>query len=137
MSGLLSVGATAQNSTQPNEDKSRIMGVRVSVDLFDQKTYENTILPAYRKFIETSNTDLLAHRLHDAIAQLARIPSDHQITFRDRSGYEGDIAVLEGKTYYSSQGREPTQKGTVTTPADMRFFVQNFVGPSLIEIFCL
>jgi len=111
------------------------MGVDISVYLFDPQPYEDSILPAYRAFVERSDTGPLVKLLQRALPRVESIPTARGGPGWSKAIYEGEIEVLTGHQYYSSLGR-PGKKGSVTSPEDMRVFVDGQVAPELVQLLC-
>lgn len=116
--------------------KVETMSVQVFVYLFDKEQYDRSVLPAYRTFVEKADTGPLLKLLRNAATELDSISTGEWTPPWSKSVYEEDIAILTGKEYYSSQGREPKQ-GDITTPEDMRILIDDQVAPELMGLFCI
>lgn len=109
------------------------MGVEVAVYLFDPRPYEESILPAYRKFLEKSDTRSLVSLIQSVLPE---VRTGKRNSYWSPEVYEEDIAILTGKQSYSPGGKQvsPTDAPTL---ADIRLLIDNSVGPSLVELLCL
>jgi hypothetical protein len=109
------------------------MGVNVSVLLFDLREYEQSILPAYQAFMQSSDTRPLIGLLQSLLLE---VRSGKRASYWSMEVYQEELDILTGKRFYSSQGKEQ-QEGSVTSPDDLRRFVEGNVAPDLVRVFCI
>lgn len=110
------------------------MGVDIHLYLFDPQPYEQLVLPAYERFMHQGEVSPLVSLLRDAIPKLES--AGHIAPGITKAVYEESIAILTGKSYYSSEAKEP-REGDITTAEDMRFFVSDSVITDLVEQLCI
>lgn len=129
--------STMAQSSSTDHNERKLPGVSMSADvfiyLFDQKTCEQSVLPAYERFVTKYDTSLLLDLVRGVIPQLDSIPDGQGVSFRSRQVYEEYIEILSGKQRYGASGSQ--SRGT--SARDMRVFVENSVAPSLIQALCL
>jgi hypothetical protein len=118
---------------EAEKSEKQIMGVKVSVFLFDLREYERSVLPAYQAFVKTSDTRQLVGLLQSLLSE---IRSGKRASYWSAEVYQEEIDILMGKQYYSSQGNEQ-QKGSITSLEDLRRFVEGNVAPDLVRVLCI
>src|SRR5262249_5637704 len=109
------------------------MGVDVVVYLFDPRPYEQLVLPAYRAFLERSDTGPLVGLIEHVLPELR---AGKQSSYWSSAVYEEELEILTGRQVYAAGGRKTPPTG-VTTKEDMRLFVDNSVVPALLELLCV
>jgi hypothetical protein len=133
---FLNSGMVAQDVPEGKKSETgsgKTMSVQVSIYLLDLQEYQGSVLPAYRAFAEQADSRALVGLIQSVLPQ---IRSGEKPSYWPSDVYEGDIAILTGRQYYSSKGKQPTE-GAMTTTDDLRLFVDNSVAPFLVELFCL
>jgi hypothetical protein len=139
---MISTGriAVAQDSLLTAKNKVPIKVETMSADiyiyLFDPQSYEERLLPAYKAFVDKGVSDALVRLLKDAIPRLATVARGYGEPELSTKSYEESIAILTGKQYYSSQGKQ-RNAGEVTTREDLRSLVDNSIAPDLLQVYCI
>ena len=124
---------THAKQREAEKSEKQIMGVKVSVFLFDLREYDRSVLPAYQTFVKSSDTRPLVGLLQSLLSE---IRSGKRASYWSAEVYQEEIDILMGKQYYSSQGNEQ-QEGSITSPEDLRRFVEGNVAPDLVRVLCI
>jgi hypothetical protein len=127
----------AQTAKKPGERDAgspRTMSVEVSIYLLDLTECQSSVLPAYREFTEHDDTAPLVRLVQKVLRE---IRAGKKVSYWSPDVYEEAIAILSGKQYYSSEGKQPAAGNAVTSREDIRTFVDNTVAPPLIELLCV
>ena len=108
------------------------MGIYVYVRLFDLRAYQQTVLPAYRKFMRGNDPQPMMALAEEAIAKMTpREKKDF-----DYTTLKEGIGILNGSVFYNSKGDYTNKETRQTTLADKKVFVSGQFAPSLLFTLC-
>ena len=112
------------------------MGADPVLHLFDLRSYQYVVLPAYRAFVDHSDHGPLLELFDRALPTIAARHDRLGLISMPDEVYQEYRDIVAGKVFYSASG-EQTGDQSATSASDLRFFVDGFVVPVLLRLFCV
>lgn len=113
------------------------MGVGVSIFLFDRRKYQQELIPAYRSFVQKSDTEPLVGMLETAISLVNLASVKRSFLTESPAVYREYADILAGTVFYSSTGESASGPHQRTSDEDLQLFARRFAAPALLALYCV
>jgi len=114
------------------------MGFDNHIHLFNLKVYRERVLPAYRAFLDSGDSEIFIPLIRECISILEANPQLSNDLLWNKEICEEDIGVLNGAVYYNSKGNYGSNTGKrETTREDKQFYAREIVSPNILQVLCV
>lgn len=135
---LLVFPVFGNGATRVVHSKSETASADVVVHLFNVKTFQNRVLPAYQSYQQRNDVKPLIALLKECLAMIEANPKlANQADFTVAIIRE-DIGILQGTEYYSPDAGKTSNQGNSRTARRVRReFAQGQVAGMLLKLLCV
>jgi len=126
-----------RTSGEKPQRKSSVMGTEVQVVLFNRRTYQERVLPAYKLFLDKGNHTSLIELLRECIQKLDANPRLAEELLWNREIIEDDIGILTGTVYYSPDGSRSNRDKNGEGDRIKREYAREVLASNILQVLCV